>query len=72
MTADNRPDVGDALMDAIKTAQERGRHDLIAKAVDELWLILRYPDQQFPEGPPEEVVENMRARRIALYGEGAS
>jgi hypothetical protein len=56
------PDLAQALKDALELAAARGRNDLIAYAIDELWLIHRYP-----EGPPEETAQRMCAQREALY-----
>ena len=61
------PNLAEAFTDAIELAAAPGRDDLIARAIDELWLIFRYPAERFPEGPPPETVEAMRAAREARY-----
>jgi len=68
----DKPTVQEALESALQRIAEEKRDDLLAKLLDELWLILRFPQEQFPDGPPQELVESMRERRVARWGESAA
>lgn len=54
------PTLAEAMAAAFDRAHARGRDDLIADAIDDLWLIFRFPtDDRFPDGPPEAALQSV-------------
>ena len=63
MTTASEPQLGALIGEAAQLCVERDRPDLLAKLIDELWLIARFPTEQFPDGPPAAVVERLQEQR---------
>lgn len=59
------PDLATALGEAFERAHAAGRDDLIADAVDELWLIFRFPSERFPDGPPQAALDSVARSKAA-------